>query len=698
VNPFQIEQKRIEILSSLPDIYGRTKLWLLYDFYSQLLKTSDTSIINSYGPEFIQEFLFELKQFNAFYNPPEKTKALLILLTEIGKLSIAVNHKNQIDEITASIERGLTQLNDIMDGKSFSASLNKITFPLIEKIDNKIYEYNYGILESVKIKIGRSKEKDSFVIIPSPQKPDEQLEKQTRISFQLALDYLKNFKRKFHSHHEVIIIFENRAACYEGNSLAIALTIGFIEELTLHYNLPHLVYIKDNITSTGGLTQDGKIIPVSGNNIEQKVETVFFSPVQQFIIPKKDESAAEARLNLLKEKYPKRFLKLIAVETLNDLLDRRSIIEIKKQPVIIRVAKTIKKNWLTTILLMLLIMILLFIYIRDLDDNPYSLAYSGNYLLVKNKIGKLLWTIPTSSDSTANKRMENSYHRIIDIDNDGDNEVLICNESKEIAGDKFGRVICYNKFKNVIWTNSFEEPISTKDKDYPGTFSTSIIDTATRTGIKEIYLSTSHTSSEYPSSVFRINVGTGKKIPGVLWHPGRVGVGFIKKFSDGKKHKLVSAFINNGLNRIGFFVIDLDSLEGQSPTDDRHKFLNKPMAKFSEYIITPNSDYSLYLKLGHSSLMNNSIQDSPARKRIVFSSLEGKAESMASIAYEFTYDFKKVDVIISSSFEFQRDPLVQASILNKPFSNTIEFCELMKSQIEVWDGKGFVQFLDTMKQ
>lgn len=688
MNPFSIEQKRIELLNVIPLIHGRTKLWTLCEFYHYLLSNSNTSFVEAYSIEFIEDLIIELNNYNPFFSDPIKSQKLIFVLQSISKIKSLEAFNEKLILIIKNIKSNLEVLIEILHGQK-SGSISRITFPLIEEFDNYKPEMQNGILETITVKITKRKENNSFIFIPSMHSIDEKLSNQASISLNLAIKYLSVYGNKFNTFHEVIIFFENRYAVYQGNSLGVALTIAFIEELTKYYNLPYLINIKENISLTGGLDPNGFILPISSELIKTKIDTIFYSPIESFIIPSQDYQAAQNQLILLKKKFPNRNLNLIAITSLNDLLDRRSIIEIKKQKIIFRAANGIRKNWLAFSLITIIALMLLFVFIKDWDNNPYLIDLKGNELLVKNKLGKLLWSLPTNYNESSNQVFKDDRFMVININNDGTNEVIVSYEAKSISKNQYGRIACYDSNGNLLWSFSLKEKLLTKINSFSPNFTLQLLDTTTRNGIRELYLNASHSSSEFPSAICRINVKTGKQIPGVLVNAGRFNNSKIYIDSISKKQFIITGFYNNGFNQMGLLKIDLDNLDGQTPSDQVHYFLNKSKAKLNELILFPNTDYNQLVIHDHSNPIDKAVQNDEARKRIVYTLLEGLEGSNTSIAYEFTYDFKNIEIITSSSFEKARDSLVVRNLLNPPKTYTKEFQEILKRKIVYWDGNTF---------
>jgi hypothetical protein len=338
-----IEDIRNELLKDLPHLYGKTKLFRISSFYFSLISSNDRNIIEAYSLDFIEDFISELHSFLPFSISPSKTEELLLLLNSLKDVSALDQFEHFFDSKIDEIQSSLKSLYDILNGNSFQSGDNTIRFPVIE-ISNAQNDA-YGSLESVKIKIQKTKKRDRFVFVPSDKKIEEKLLTQANISFEIALKYFLKHKKRFSAHHEILIYFDNLSAIYEGNSLGVALTIGFIEQLSILYNLSYITNIKNNIVTTGGINSNRSLLPIGREIIKKKLETVFYSDVETFVLPKDDEVDGKIFLDELKAKFPKRALNIVPVSDFKELLNRRDLVEIKKQARIIRAARFSQKNW-----------------------------------------------------------------------------------------------------------------------------------------------------------------------------------------------------------------------------------------------------------------------------------------------------------------------------------------------------------------
>ena len=689
MNPFLIEQNRIELLSLLPSVFGRTKFRILFDYYLLLFNSNSQEIISAYSIEFIDEFILELKKISSFYHPPEKTEYVIRLLERMISAPCLLSYRNILEDQSSRIKKELIELENILVGNNCPVS-QKLHYPLIESFGLINSDDTFGILETVRVRISRSKEKNSFVFIPSHSKIDEELQKQTEISFNLALEFLRNKNKLVDNYHEVLIYFENRSAFYSGNSLGIILTIGFIEVLTDFYNLPFLLKINRNIASTGGLNEQGLVTGVSGDIIQKKLETVFFSPSELFVIPKQDELAASVKLEELKSKYPNRNLKLVFVDSLNDLLDRRSLIEIKKQSPLARSVKTIKRNRNVLILFSVILLLSSYFYLKDFDDNPAIIETQGEQLVFKNIGGKVLWgkMISQYLPRSINLGELNQIVRLLDINGDNKNEVLLCSEKLNARDDRInhGALFCYNHEGIKLWSYKFNDSVKTETESFKYNFSVRIIDTLSESGRKSLLLFANY-EMLYPSVLFKLDLLSGKRLPGELWNPGAIYSAIIGRNAPHGKEEIVVGCANNALKLPCIFSVGIDNLSGTNYSTPEYYFIGKNPSKLSNCLFLPKTDYSVYKKQYINLFTSGSLKDQVNENLYTFNIKEGDINEESVLIYKLNYDFNDIQIIVNSNLRVRRDSLVAGGILKYPFTDTKEYTELLKSSILSWDGK-----------
>lgn len=683
----EIEKLRTELASFIPQINGLPKVLVLFSFYEKLLLTKDNNLINAFAPEFMEEYLTELDNYSPLYSEPKRTEQILKQLSELKRITLFENKYSKIEELISSINKKLNNLFAVLEGNASQLEKRKkLLFPLLGTVVTSSETFIYASIEPVTVKVTTAKHKDSFVFIPSHQKR-EQLEEQTKISFQLALQYLCNYKHKFHKYHEVLIYFDNISADYEGYSLGIALTIGFIEQLSILYNLPYLTIVKNNIASTGGLDKNGNVFALGEEIINQKVEAAFYSDLENLIIPEDDEATGKEKLRILKEKFPERKLNIVPVENLSDLLNRRNLIEIKKQSPVVRTAKNIRRNWKATTIVFALLAALIFNFWIDWDDNPAILENIKRELLVKNKTGKLLWKQEVPYDDEYGNASLKDWQRIIDINSDGVNEVILCSQNNSEDGSK---IVCFSNHHNIVWEYIFADSIPTTTEYFTNKFWLSIVGTTTINGNKQIVLSAKH-FMYYPSAIFKLDLKTGKRLTGTYWNPGYIDGGFLYDINQDGKDEAVLTAANNGYESTSIMSLRLDSLSGQSPTTKKYEFnkIKTETGSLINFTLIPKSDYSFYKAVRLNGLLIGGLLNYTSEKIIAAPIIEGERIEQSYVIYRFDYSLACNEVVISNNLRVRRDSLVAHDKLKTPFTDTPEYCKILRDQILYWNGKEF---------
>ncbi|MCJ7553006.1 MAG: hypothetical protein MUO34_03895, partial [Ignavibacteriaceae bacterium] len=368
-NFLQIESLRTELIEKSFKVSSHNlKIFLYYEYFQKVLVHNNKNLSEGFLTEFIDDYISAIARFEVWCIHPEFTRKIISQLSDLKTLSTTTDYLQTIDTETERIEKQLQKLNSILQGSSFPDNLEqKAFFPLV---DRKAPENFYGTIDSITVRINKCDEKDKFIIIPSEKELEKKILEQCQNSWLLALNLLKVYVKKPCEYHEVIISFDKKEGIYEGNSLGIALTLSFLEQLLGFYNPAYIIKIKEQSAFTGGVTETGKVLCTSEEIIKQKVAAIFFSEMNAFVIPKTEETYAYFSLTQLKKNYPDRKLKLIPVEEINDVINRRDVVDIKKQKLIVRSGKILKKNWAVVSLSIMIFGIIYFANLWDFDYNP----------------------------------------------------------------------------------------------------------------------------------------------------------------------------------------------------------------------------------------------------------------------------------------------------------------------------------------
>jgi len=693
VTVFEIEELRQNILTFLSESKScRQRLIFIKDFYSAVLGTKNNSIIDSYVVEFFSEFLECAEHFEVFCFPPNFTSEIIEQLNILKKTGPAENYLGVIEKISGSLSLKLGILNKILDGNDEADEPgDKLLFPLIESVPDRFNQFPVGALETFTINIRRSKGKNDFIIVPSYESSSASLLDQINISWEIAYGFVKKNYYKIGRYHQVVIYFDHHYGNYTGLSLGAALTLEFIQGIISLYNFPFSISVKHGIVITGGFGNRESFLSMDKETIENKVAMVFYSASKNFVIPEESKKWAVEKLNELKKNYPKRNLEITGISTLQDLLNRRNIVDVKKQSIAVRSIKFAKSNLAFSISLLTLILVVTYFYLFNFDDNPAVLFNQGNNLFVENKSGKVLWTKKMDINSDMGPNYLRNYERVFDINDDKRNEVLLCQVNKYELKHKEeeGSIFCFNSFGQELWHYKFKDTVQTKYENLEPVYKCFFIDTVTENG-KKLMLAAADNGPSFSSAIFTIDLSTGKRTGTTFWNPGFIVTGLTASIRDKNDKLIIFAGANNGYEKSFIAGIELNKLYGYAPSTPHYTFSGMKPANLLFYILLPKTDYLKHFNsMRESGIFPGSLINSVAEKKFLVTVSESNYKD-GSLVYRLDYNLKDITIIVDSGFRIQRDSLVAHGILSPPLTDTPEYCKLLKDQILYWNGQKFV--------
>jgi hypothetical protein len=654
----------------------------------------DEQISCSYLLEQIESYTDNLKNLYLTGLNPSLIQKITDQTEELLKLNCLSEFHFKIKNAASKLNEEYQSIDNELNGKIVlpdSDSSNVLSFPVLESEENN-NPIQTGFLETIKVEIKPTKDETNFYISPSGREIEKLIQEQIEISWDLSIKHLKIYVKKFAPHHDIFIHFESKLGHYTGNSLGAALSLVFLKELLSYYNAPVIFSFSGKVAVTGGVEKNENILEVSEEILEKKVTTVFFSTVQTFVVADSEKQTALEKLNELKQDYPNRNLKIIGVDDLDDLLARRNVVKIRRQKVSVRSARFAKKNWAA---ILFLTMVLFLVYVGrfyDFDNNPAILINKGYWLSIQNKNGKELWKkrMGFSVDIEYKNQIVAVSQKIIDIDGDGSNEVLLTTDDQTQYNPpkQPGRVACFSSEGNQVWEYYFRDTVLSVEMKHSSYYISHIIDTVTINETKAIVCFAANVL--YPSAVYFLDLKTGKRIGTTMWHTGHLHSGKIRDFNKDGKKELIMFGLNNSYKRVIAFSVDIDNIDGQLPSDGVRKFVELGNTMINAYVILPNTDYTLYLTSQYNRTLTGQLNVNEAGSGVFNYLMEGEAPNFKGILIKLDENLNVTKIDPSLEFEVARDSLVIKGVLEPPFTHTKEYQKILYDQIRYWDGEKFV--------
>lgn len=386
-NVFDIENARVELAEkTCLTTSVNQKVYLYFNYFQKIFETENQNIIEAFLKEFLDDYQNCISIFDVSGNDPDFTKELITHLKNLSNYFRPSNDSLNIDNDIQRIETCYNKLVFILNGEDSACSSEpKAYFPLIDKSHS---EKVFGAIDSVTIRINKSSDGNKFIIVPSEKEIENKILNQIHVSWNLAIELSEKYLSNVNKYHEVIVNFDKHLGFYEGNSRGTALTLSFLERLLKFYNPVYVINIGNHTAFTGGVDSNGKILSTGEEIIKQKVKTLFFSDIKCFVIPKCEENFAFDALTQLQKVYPKRKFKLIPVEDFSDVINRRDLVDIKRQKIIVRTGKFVKKNQISSVAIVLLSILFAFLFVVDWDNNPSYVTADGIRAYIRDEQGR----------------------------------------------------------------------------------------------------------------------------------------------------------------------------------------------------------------------------------------------------------------------------------------------------------------------
>lgn len=689
----EIEKKYAELKTALTELNSkRTKLLFITEYFSDILPTNNSNLTEAYIVEFIPDFLKYIRLLEIRGLDLNSLSKINEQLKTISGQNFNEIDKEEIFKTLNAIDEKFSTMNKWLSGVNTSPTKPKIYFPVLEKNERG---FGRGYLESINVEIKNGEQK--FHISPSEYENDGQLDKQIALCFSTAINYCKKFIPKIKSAHTVYLHFENKLGLYTGNSLGIALTLAFIEAILKYYNSATVVNVNGCIAVTGGIDDNSKIISTSKAIIEIKTEAVFYSDAQIFCVPKIDEIWAEEKLLELNEKYPDRNLKIVGLTDLNDLLDRRQIVDIRKQKLEIRTVKFVKKNWISAVAAVLLAVLFSYLYLIDWDKNPDSFYADGSSIHVKNKNGRTLLSIYHSLEKPfyLNSNAMKYILQLRDIDGDGANEIIYVSPQKQTENNSTiqSSIMAIKNLTDTIWTYTFRDSVLSEREILSCVYTINIIDRANFNGVDALICYATNTTS-FSNAVFLLDVKTGKRINKTHWCSGHITGGMLLDINKDGKDDLVLTGIDNGYEDAVIWGVELDELDGYRFTVPSYIIKNKSKSDLLFYLRIPKNDFERYIGTRTSSIEPGTLSYLASDSLITFitNSFSDRSQlnRITMIEYQLKPNLLDFNLYVGSGFRVLRDTIVAKGLLSEPYTDTKEYIEIQKQNILYWHNDNWV--------
>ncbi|MCZ7555790.1 MAG: LamG domain-containing protein [Bacteroidia bacterium] len=122
--------------------------------------------------------------------------------------------------------------------------------------------------------------------------------------------------------------FPDQHAAYSGQSMGLAVALALTEKLQQRFNRKQLWAMQTGICCTGGVHEDGRVLPVAEESLKAKVEAALFSPCVALVLHSALLERAQEHLQTLRVSWPGARLALYGVTSLDDCVSLPGIVRV----------------------------------------------------------------------------------------------------------------------------------------------------------------------------------------------------------------------------------------------------------------------------------------------------------------------------------------------------------------------------------
>lgn len=680
------------------------KLLCISDFLDLIIKDDCDSRYESYLIE-IQPALFSLSIDNEFkYISPDFISELLKKISVLQNYTIFINSEKEFQDIIIHLNRiynqKISELKNIQ--KNILSESGSVAIVLIENnsLNNNLKTsvvHNLNLSSSVRPN-GENTDKIDFSNLTEIS--DTGLIEQLNNDVIIAKTECQKLGIKT-AFYNFTFWFNEHNYFYSGSSLGIgALCLAFNAVLINDLNKYYYKFLCD-VVFTSEIDEKGDLIRIDHEILKIKLQGVFFSQFNKFIIPEDNLIEAKIELDILQNKFPGRTLELIPIKNYSSVFNNLGIIEKCELNIfqkVIALAHKHSKAVNISLAFILMITILFFGYkviLQHIDNNPVIKRYENDRLTAYNKYEKKLW----ESDFVLNIVNENFkvHDRAIqdnvilsDLDEDGKNEILTINTSS--PDTLINRtVFCYNNDGSLKW--KFEAPphnISYSGNKFDDNFMYSLLVPSDFKINGHKYFVTSGNIKQYFPCELAIHTIDGSVIAS-YWHSGTlIQIKILDLDSDGRE-EIYTSGVNNKARSSCLAVFDPIIMRGSSyltnPLNDSVKGTEK------YYIVFPRTFFSYLSPEGYSYAVSI-YQKTPERLVIgVVETINGNPyeDLNPHILYEFDEKMNILNAALSSSFSSRYEEMKDDPAKNLPeINNWRQYQDSLKNAVRYWDGDKFV--------
>jgi len=535
----------------------------------------------------------------------------------------------------------------------------------------------------------RDADQDYFLFNNRSLSLNDLLHQQVQDASTCARNVLSFNRAQKQQYYRFLYSFPEKESFYTGDSLGLGLgllDVALLSELT---GQPHRLYLSQRMVVTGALDMLGDVRPIGDQSLRVKLETIFYSPFAEMVLPFKNAGEAEKHLDSLNQNHKGKKVTIHPVKTLGECLQRPSIVVKKKVPLSKRAFATRERRVLGLAITGVTLLALLAGWLlRQRDTIPVKIIPQGKYILALNASGEELWRydIGVELEDKYSLDLKSLYKHYLleDLDGDGQTEVLIgVAETRDKSVD--GSIYYFTESGELLW-RFHDHPVMTfGDEVMDDYYKTLLLSTHDFEGDGQQEIIAVFTNKPwYPCRIAVFNL-QGEVLE-EYWNSGYIRYIEVIDIDQDGVGEILFGGGNNDYDQAIVGVLEYGYISGHSPEDDKSYVpIGVPRGTERYYFRFPH--WNKLIPLPDNARMDTYYikdLDNDQLRIAIISSVFYKSPDMM---YRTDYNFRVLEFEFADSFNRQYFKRYGHDI-SVDFSE--EFLRSYFTRLEFWDGDRWV--------
>ena len=552
-----------------------------------------------------------------------------------------------------------------------------------------------GLVETVPSTDDETKKNDTVTFDNQVKSPDDPLIGVVYDSLKAVrvLLFRSGFSKRLTKPYRSFYSIEDRQFTFTGDSIGLASSLIAYTQLLSGEVLREKKQISAAVGFSGGIDENGKLIPVNKDTVAYKLERAFCSHLKQIVLPEDCIPETVVYLEKLSARYPRRRLRIMGFKWLSEVVDSRDVLTLFRLGLGEFFVKKAYKRTRTAkvqipLLAVLIYLLVCFFYPKvwiGFDRNPARINPTHTGFYVTNANGQFLWdkeNICPAFDS-----IEGRVEWLMgDLDGDSKNEVLVLPPGSSTEFCKLdAHLIVFDHDGTLLFERN-----GRIQGEYPGDDSDTLHYYAANLQIlnisgKKVIMTT--VTADYPARSFHKFWSTDGELLGWYVQAGYGGAIPDRSLALDTQSRLLVLHVNNRLRGVGFYALYPESAYGVSPpyTDPDWDLSRVRKGNQVCYISFPKSDLSIALGSLYDYSSQLRLQADGVRADVV----PGDGHrSQGALTYFIDNSFRVRKVSASDRFIEVWDSLSKANALPNP--NLDRHLEDLLKLVAYWSDSGWV--------